>query len=393
MMKNKFKVISYIKWPDGTFNSPGDFKLNKGDYTKIVEFYNLLVKKYCQLHNYEFEFREINNNDLQDIKQQLTDDWQLLDDSTIQLKTTEIVLYKLKYVKEVLKRNEDEYVVFFDTDAIPSNPNIKLEEFIDDEHEIFVSPGNKYMDFISASHQLLPVLSDMCNNKNNLLDLFCNDPTVLCEKIQKEKNINLIAKFEQFVKIFAGFNEGFFIVKNTPKMKKLFSLMCNNYQIGIHRGFNSSADGHLMWYFLTPQYFYSSLKYMKFNCMGHHLGYGPYLYNEDTTFLLHDSDIISMKDRSKSFEIMIHNKWWTPILNENKDDICLLIIKYSSFKNLNTNIINQIQNFINDYKDKQVYITLDIFYVNQPYQEFINVIKNNYFKIWNGEHINKIYYI
>ena len=46
-MQNKFKIISYIKYPDGTFDAPGDFKLYTGDYTKIVEYYNLLVKKYC----------------------------------------------------------------------------------------------------------------------------------------------------------------------------------------------------------------------------------------------------------------------------------------------------------------------------------------------------------
>ena len=42
-MQNKFKIISYIKYPDGTFDAPGDFKLYTGDYTKIVEYYNLLV--------------------------------------------------------------------------------------------------------------------------------------------------------------------------------------------------------------------------------------------------------------------------------------------------------------------------------------------------------------
>jgi hypothetical protein len=78
---------------------------------------------------------------------------------------------------------------------------------------------------------------------------------------------------------------------------------------------------------------------MDYRCMGHHLGYNKYHYNEDTTFLLHDSDIINMKDRTKLFEIMIHNKWWTPILNNNKDDIYLIIIKYTSLKN-NNNLIN-----------------------------------------------------
>ena len=54
-----------------------------------------------------------------------------MDNSTINKKTNLIILYKIKYIKEVLNRLDDEYVVFFDTDAIPSNPNIKLETFID----------------------------------------------------------------------------------------------------------------------------------------------------------------------------------------------------------------------------------------------------------------------
>ena len=389
-MENKFKIISYIRWPDGSFNAPGNFVLNKGDYSKIVDYYNVLVKKYCELNNYKFEFKEITDEDLKDIELKLSDDWQLLDDSQIKLKTTEIVLYKIKYVKEVLDRNEDEYVVFFDVDAIPSNPNIKLESFIDNEHEIFVSPGNKYMDFLSAIYQLKPFLMDLFENKNNMLDYFCQDPQLLWSVIKKNNNINIIARMDQFSKIFAGFNEGFFIVKNTDKMKKLFSLMCENYQIGIHRTFDSSADGHLFWYFLTSEYFYSSLKYMKFNCMGHHLGFGPYKYDEEKTFLLHDSDIISMADRTKAFEIMIHNKWWNKIFPENNDKIYLLIIKSKNIEN-NKNLINEISEFYNNYKNKLVYLTMDEFYNKGSYNKFLNCIKGTNFKIWNGEKIDKIF--
>lgn len=389
---NKFRIISYIKWPDGTFNAPYDFKLNKGDYTKIVEFYNLLVKKYCDMHNYQFEFKEIDNNDLIDIEEQLIDDWRILDDTTMDIKTTQIVLYKIKYVKEVLERNEDEYVAFFDADALPSNPNIKLEEFIDDEHEMFIPPGNKYMDYISAANIFAPTLVEIFNNKDHNLDILCNQPPLLVEKIQNEKHIDILEKIHEFEKLFTGFNQGLFIVKNTPKMKKLFSLMCDNYKISLYPYPQHNNDGNLFWFFMTSKYFYSTLKYMKFSSMGHHLGYGPYLYNEETTFLLHDSDIISMKDRTKLFEIMIHNKWWTDIINDKEDNSYLLILKYETFKNT-YDFIEKIKDFIEKNKNKKVYLTLDIFYVKQKYDEFLNSINIFNFNIWNDEHVNKIFYI
>ena len=168
--------------------------------------------------------------------------------------------------------------------------------------------------------------------------------------------------------------------------------MCNNYQLAIHRRHNSTGDGHLFWFFLTPKYFYPTLRYMKFNCMGHHLGYGPYLYNEEKTFLMHDSDIIGMNDRAKSFEIMIHNKWWKDIINDQEDKAYLLILKYQTFKNT-SDFVNKIKDIIEKNKDKIIYITLDIFYAKQQYNEFLNVFDSFNFNIWNGEHINKIIYI
>ena len=94
-----------------------------------------------------------------------------------------IVLYKIKYINEVLNRNENEYVVFFDVDAIPSNPNIKLESLIDEEHEIFVSPGNKYVDYITATQQLIPEFIELIKNTNNKLDEFLHSPINYIEKI------------------------------------------------------------------------------------------------------------------------------------------------------------------------------------------------------------------
>lgn len=388
-MQNKFKIISYIKYPDGTFDAPGNFKLYAGDYTKIVEYYNLLVKKYCQIHNYKFQFREIEDTDLEDINNQLTDDWYLTDNSTINKKTNLIILYKIKYIKEVLNRLEDKYVVFFDTDAIPSNPNIKLEMLIDNQHEFFVSPGNKYADYITATNDLIPEFINLIKNAEGILDIFLHNPVQYNNKILTEKNINILAKFEQFIKIFSGFNEGFIIVKNTEKMRKLFELMCNNYNLSIHRNFNSGTDGHLFSYFLSSNYFYSSLKYMDFNCMGHHFGYGPYRYDENKTFLLHDSDIISMYDRTKLFEIMTHNKWWTPILNNMNDNVYLLIIKYTSLKE--KDIINKIQDFYNKNHTKAIYLTMEYFYSKKHYNEFLKLTDGYNFKIWADEKIDKIF--
>ena len=81
-MKNKFKIISYIKYPDGTYEAVGKFPLKQGDFSTIVEYYNKCVGKYCEMHDYAFEFRELQDTDLQDIQDALSDDWYLMDGST-----------------------------------------------------------------------------------------------------------------------------------------------------------------------------------------------------------------------------------------------------------------------------------------------------------------------
>lgn len=172
-------------------------------------------------------------------------------------------------------------------------------------------------------------------------------------------------------------------------MKQLFSLICNNYQICLNRNFNSGTDGHLIKYFLSAEYFYESLQYLSYDAMGHHLGIGPYLYDENKHFLLHDSDIINMENRNKLFEVMKHNKWWTPILNNMNDNVYLLIIKYPSLKE--KDIINKIQDFYNKNHTKVIYLTMEYFYSKIHYHEFLNIVNHYNFKIWKDEKIDKIF--
>jgi hypothetical protein len=63
-MQNKFKIISYVNYPKHEFKHFGNIDVKKNEYEVIVSYYNFLVPKYCQMHDYAFEFREITEDKL-----------------------------------------------------------------------------------------------------------------------------------------------------------------------------------------------------------------------------------------------------------------------------------------------------------------------------------------
>lgn len=386
-MQNKFKIISYVNYPKYDFKHFGNIDVKKNEYEVIVSYYNFLVPKYCQMHDYAFEFREITEDKLSHIINQLKI-YEDLDNTNISLMMSALALYKFQYINEVLNRDEDEYIVFLDIDALPSNPNIKLQSFIDDKHDLFLTPANNLYHVLNINNKLIPEFNNILQNNS-----------IIKETLSGDKKLYLNNKFNELLNqlktfLFTATNEGFIIIKNTEKMKKLFNFICNNFHLSIIRNkaalFDQGAEGKILSFFIENNYFYKNFTYMNSSSMGHYYGFDEHKYDENKHFILHNYSVMSKEDCIKCLEIMKHNKWWKPILNNTKNDNILIILDETALGDFICTT-SFFKDFSEQYPNKNIYVTINWFYVENYYSRFLDVFKTNkYVKIWNGEDIDII---
>ena len=100
-----------------------------------LEFINEMIalnKKYCNLYNYDFIFDKFNPDEVHH-------DWE---DLAINGTDKDIFKLKIYYHRyELFKKYIDnyDYLVSFDSDICVNNPLIKIEDLIDNEHDIFIA--------------------------------------------------------------------------------------------------------------------------------------------------------------------------------------------------------------------------------------------------------------
>ena len=318
----KFKVISYFK-PEDSQEAPGyrqDYSDKAAVYKKLADVFVELTQKYCDMHGYSFVFKWIDDDDLKPIIES-KDRFPVLKNNTEKTEKFEnIVLYKILMTRNELYKNDSEYVVFFDCDAIVSNPNIKLEDFIDNEHEMWVSHGNNQHHYRNSLTALAKEVQLLFNDKE-LLSLAMDDFKNANEAFKKKYNgLNLNQLFKNMSRCSSTFNEGFFIVKNTEKMKQLFDVYCENFYLSYQRDrfFNVrfSGDGYLMDYFLNSPSFYDVFSFMPVWNQGHMMLPFGAKYDVDKSFLQHNYSIMSIEDRLKYAEELKTNKWWKQLFEK-----------------------------------------------------------------------------
>ena len=103
----KIKVIQYLI-------------SNDQKYLRLAKLAEKINHNYCKINGYDFKFEYKDN------------------ESNLDFEAT--TFYKILYINENL--NDCDYLVFIDADAAISNPTIKIENLIDDKHELFLSRGN-----------------------------------------------------------------------------------------------------------------------------------------------------------------------------------------------------------------------------------------------------------
>ena len=85
------------------------------DIKDLYDLISLSYKKYCDKNNYDFVSRNI----------------------SYEIYDRHPVWYKIYYIQELL--NKYEWVLFVDCDTLLTNDNIKIENFIKDEKDLYIS--------------------------------------------------------------------------------------------------------------------------------------------------------------------------------------------------------------------------------------------------------------
>lgn len=388
---NTFKIISYFKKLDENNTqrlSQYSGKYDSFSFLNLVQIFKDLTQKYCNLYNYKFKFKYINDKDLQPIIDNKNKFNFFSTSTTKSQQFKNIILYKILMTYEELLKNDSEYIVFIDTDALISNPNITLDSLIDNKHQIWLSHANQRYECIKDINALTKSMNIFLNDKE-CLELFMTDIKKSYLKFKEKTNIDLNTVLKHIAAKICSHNEGFFIVKNTENMKNLFYLMCNNFYL-THNTFTldkdgAGPDGYLLMYFLNSSKYFDFFAYMNPYTQGHIMGVYEGKYNEDKSFIQHNFTVMEVKDKLKFAQKLKLNKWWNNFYK--KDNINSILIES---ENINiSNILDQIKNDqIKIYFDLPFYIR----YTKNNYNNIFNELKNNYpfINIWNGEEIDKI---
>ena len=169
-------------------------------------------KKYCQLHNYNYIFKLIKKEDIYNpiFEQYLYD----LSDYYRQL--INICYYKFTMIEQYM--NNYDYLVYGDSDVIINNPNIKIEDLIDNQHDIYMFRDQGQ--FVTTKNTL---------NAANAISKYCNQMKIPyiknpLETLQKIKIFNE-SVYSVLCKVVInpeGLSAGFMIINCNSKLLKEF---------------------------------------------------------------------------------------------------------------------------------------------------------------------------
>lgn len=399
---DKFKIVSYFKRQAEDTIQRGNLDvkgIDDGDaYESLAGIFRELTERYCSAHGYGFLFREISDSDLEPIVRGKGKYGFLPPLDEKQEPFDDIILYKLLLVRDELLKGDSEYVVFMDADAIISNPNVTLDEFIDGQHEIWLSPGNLEFDIRQAYLRLLKVCQTLASDKAKMGMVVSPDPKRGYEQLREGSGIDLNGIFKSMSSIVGGFNEGFFIVRRTENMKNLFTIVCDHFHFSrnAHTYMNSryGSDGYLLQHFLNTPKFYGSFAYMRPKSQGHALGMFSGKYDEGVSFIQHNYSVVKVADRLKLAQKVKANRWWRQfgkadgamgsILIESTD-VCLGdVLTTTPF----------FRDFSEQHPDIRLYFDFDFMlrYQNRSFADRLEAVARHcrHMRVWRGEAIDKV---
>lgn len=314
----RFKIISFRS--NITDYEGGAIKVSNKDEADIKDMISLfkeLTQKYCDIHNYDFVFKDITANDLMPIIENKKKYNVIFQENTDREIWNNISLYKILMTRNELLKNDSEYVVFFDSDMFVSNPNISLDEFIDDNYEFWMSQGNNRYDFPHLLNDLIKCINLVVNDKEIIEEIIFDKKNGL-NLFKNKFNTNFIQTYKMFYFHLKAFNAACFIVKNTEDMKHFFNMLCDNFYIVNLNDSILANDEFLISTFINSSKIFNKAKYLPFSMIGHVLGIGEFKYDEERSFAQHNYACVSIKDRLNLARLIKQNKWWKGFLENEK---------------------------------------------------------------------------
>ena len=264
-------------------------------YIELCHEVEKLNKTYAELYGYSYNFNYIDETIVKDYFGQCT--------------YKEMLAYKIKYMYDSLLKNDCDILVFIDADAAVSKPTIKIEELIDNEHDLFLSKGN----------DVVAVKNCLNNIKIGLKNVYSNE-TVLYENNWHDIIKNNIKFYEGMERMSIGcvlHNEGFYIIRNTNKMKELFkdaltieSLLMDTLYSG------GPEEGRCLSLCLLKKKYFDSFAFLYSHAQNARASSFPYTYDEEQTFILHEyGDATTKEQKINGVKTIWNNKWWKNALN------------------------------------------------------------------------------
>ena len=265
------------------------------NYRKLAELSKEINSKYCQLHNYKYQFDDWKKEVVVDQFGEFN--WGLAAGGI-----------KIKYLRDQLNKQDCDYLVFVDADAAVSFPQLKIEDMIDQQHQLFLSRGNNIADQISFLTNAYKRMHNILYNED-ICNQFLDQGLI--------QKYDLFKYCESFSTNYILFNEGLFIIKNTERMREFFEQaykFMKSYIIEMAYDSFSAIDGRTIRYMLMLKKWKDIYIHLYPQSQGCVIGAYKMKYDLNKTFILHNyGSIFTIEQRIAYLEQLKQNFWWKQV--------------------------------------------------------------------------------
>lgn len=232
--------------------------LTNVEYIKISK---QLCKQYSKLHNYQYKFQTINNNQ----------------------NNIEGMIKKLYIIYKHLKNiTDNEYLVYLDSDIFINLPYFDLNKYIENPYQIYLSIDSGWYGNLAFLSQCTNYFKNFqLNNNISIYNYLTNN---------KGFTRNIYDDLLYCVQNPYGLNTGFIIIQKTPLMLQFFKTCIDYSKIDwyVHETNQNVGDQNIISYFLLSKKYFNKFKLLPLSTQGNpaHNNNSPFGYSEDK-FLTH----------------------------------------------------------------------------------------------------------
>ena len=277
---------------------------------KVVQFSNIddevsqlskeINSRYCELNNYDYEFENFNYEPLK--CQSIIELAEKSDDNDNKANINAITSHKYEIILKDLKKYD--YICWIDVDACFNNPYRKIEDLIDEKHELFLSKDSGLIaPTIFTINSAIIIQKFLNENKLNYIPDF----QFFSKKIKELTKFDILAKMQSTVFNPLGLNTGFMIFRNSNE-SEIFLEDCKKYHPLFSAGF---YDQDCISFLLQKKKYKDICKILDNKLQGNYAlkSQPEFAYNEDENFILHNYGQPN-KVRIASMKYVKQNKWW-----------------------------------------------------------------------------------